>query len=352
MGREGGNHEAGTMNMPTVAKRHAKASEHEATAAALWYVAPRTAQLEVEPLARPGEGDVLVRSSWSAISRGTERLVYAGLSDPAHRERMRSPMQVGDFPFPVKYGYCSVGRVEAGDATLIGREVFVLHPHQDLFVVPANAVAVIPTGIPARRATLAANMETALNALWDSGAGAGDRIAVVGAGLIGLLITYLAARLPGAEVTVLDPNPARRALVESFGARFSEGAQQGKEADVVFHASATAQGLETALACCGTEASLVEVSWYGDEAVMVGLGGPFHCKRLRLISSQVGALPPSRRPRWTHRRRLLKALDLLRDERLDALITSEVPFAELPDVLGGILDGIAADVATVVRYPS
>lgn len=342
------------MNMAAVAKRHSRASEDAETASALalWYVAPRTARLEAEVLGARKTGELLVRTSWSAISRGTERLVYAGLTDPAHSERMRSPMQVGDFPFPVKYGYCSVGRVVAGDDALTGRDVFALHPHQDHFIVPATVAMPVPEGVPARRATLAANMETALNALWDSGAGAGDRIVVVGAGLIGLLITYLAARLPGADVTALDPNPNRRALVETFGARFMACPGQMAEADVVFHASATSEGLEAALSCCGTEASLVEVSWYGDQAVTVGLGGPFHCKRLRLISSQVGALPPSRRPRWTHRRRLAKALDLLRDDRLDALITGEVDFADLPTALGGILDGGAADVATVVRYPS
>lgn len=342
------------MTMPAVAKGHVEARHTvpSGSARALWYVAPRTARLETEVLRRPQPGELLVRTTWSAISRGTERLVYAGLTDPTHRERMRSPMQVGDFPFPVKYGYCSVGAVEAGDPALIGRHVFALHPHQERFVLPAEAAIVVPDGIPPRRATLAANMETALNALWDSGAGAGDRIAVVGAGLIGLLITYLCARLPGAEVTALDPNPTRRPLVESFGARFVSCPGQAAEADCVFHTSATSQGLETALACCGTEASLVEVSWYGDKAVTVGLGGPFHCKRLKLISSQVGALSPHRRPRWTHRRRLAKALELLADDRLDALITAEVAFPDLPGALGAILDGGPADVATVVRYPS
>lgn len=341
------------MNMRAVAKRHAQASEQASArmATALWYVAPRTADLRAEVLPQPEGGALLVRASWSAISRGTERLVHRGLTDPSHSERMRSPMQVGDFPFPVKYGYCAVGRVEAGPEAFVGKDVFALHPHQDLFLLPAESAVLVPAGVPARRATLAANMETALNALWDSGAGAGDRIVVVGAGIIGLLITYLAARLPGAEVFVLDPNSARRAVVEAMGATFVARPDDMSEADVVFHASATSQGLEAALSCCGTEASLVEVSWYGDEAVTVGLGGPFHCKRLKLVSSQVGALPPSRRPRWTMRRRLEKALDLLKDSALDALITQEVAFDDLPRALDRILEGDSDDVATVVRYP-
>lgn len=342
------------MNMRAVAKRHVEASDTAPalTARALWYVAPRTSDLRSETLPDLTEKMLLVRSSWSAISRGTERLVHRGLTDPAHSERMRSPMQVGDFPFPVKYGYCAVGRVEAGPEPFVGRDVFALHPHQDLFLLPAEAAVLVPEGVPARRATLAANMETALNALWDSGAGAGDRIVVVGAGIIGLLITYLAARLPGAEVFVLDPNSARKDLVEAMGATFVAQPDAISEADVVFHASATSEGLEAALSCCGTEASLVEVSWYGDEAVTVGLGGPFHCKRLKLVSSQVGALPPSRRPRWTTRRRLEKALDLLKDSAIDALITQEVAFDDLPQMIERILEAPSDDVATVVRYPA
>lgn len=342
------------MNMRAVAKRHAQALDQVPcpTGRALWYVAPRMADLRAEELARPEADELLVRTCWSAISRGTERLVHKGLTDPAHSERMRSPMQVGDFPFPVKYGYCTVGRVEAGPEPFVGRDIFALHPHQDLFILPAEAAILVPEGVPARRATLAANMETALNALWDSGAGAGDRIVVVGAGVIGLLITYLCARLPGAEVHVLDPNAARRDLVEHLGARFVSCPTQVTDADVVFHASATSKGLEAALSCCGTEASLVEVSWYGDEAVTVGLGGPFHYKRLKLVSSQVGALPPMRQPRWTTRRRLEKALDLLKDAALDALITQEVAFDDLPASLGRILDGPSDDVATVVHYPA
>lgn len=342
------------MNMPAAAKRHAqpKADAGARQARALWYVAPGAGRLVSQALPEPEPGALLVRTLWSAISRGTERLVHQGLTAPEHREHMRAPMQEGDFPFPVKYGYCAVGRVEAGPEERIGQTVFALHPHQDRFILPARAAVPVPACVPARRATLAANMETALNALWDSGAGAGDRIVVVGAGLIGLLITYLAARLPGAEVTTLDPNPARRALAERFGARFAEDARCVGEADVVFHASATSAGLEAALSCCGAEASLVEVSWYGDEAVTVGLGGPFHCKRLKLISSQVGALPSARQPRWNHRRRLEKALDLLRDDALDGLITGEVPFDDLPQALDRILAGAPEEVATVVRYPA
>lgn len=320
------------------------------TASALWYVAPRRAEIRTAPLPPCGPDAVRIETAWGAVSRGTERLVFNGLADPQHGLRMRAPLQEGDFPFPVKYGYCSVGRVAEGPPDLMGRTVFCLAPHQDVFIAPASAVIPLPPDLPPRRATLAANMETALNALWDSGAGAGDRVVVVGAGLVGLLVATLAARLPGARVTAVDPDPARGEVAQALGFAFAPDASGLADADVVIHASATAAGLETAIACCGTEARLVELSWYGDAKVSVGLGGAFHARRLSIVSSQVGAIPPARRPRWDFRRRLATALDLLRDDRLDALITQEVAFADLPRALEGILAPGAPGIVTVIRY--
>jgi threonine dehydrogenase-like Zn-dependent dehydrogenase len=257
-------------------------------------------------------------------------------------------MQEGAFPFPVKYGYCAVGMVEQGPAGLLGQHVFCLHPHQDVFQVPVECLAVIPDSIPPRRATLAANMETALNALWDSGAGPGDRIVVVGAGVVGLLVASLAARLPGAEVTVVDVAEVRRPLAEALGARFGGPA----EADIVFHASATAAGLNTAIGCAGLEATIVEMSWYGDKAVEVGLGGAFHSRRLRLVSSQVGQVSPGRRPRWDYRRRMQTALHLLDQPVLDQLVAGEIAFEDAPHELPRILGpGPGAhDLAPVIRH--
>lgn len=319
-------------------------------ARALWYVARGRAELRPVDLAAPADGEVLVKTLWSAISRGTERLVFEGRISEPESERMRAPMQEGDFPFPVKYGYCAVGIVEEGPAPLIGRAVFGLHPHQDRFVARADALVPVPEGVPPRRAVLAANMETALNALWDSGAGPGDRIVVVGAGVIGLLIAALAARLPGAAVTLVDIEPSRRALAHALGCAFRKPLDAPGEADIVFHASATAPGLACALACAGQEAVVVEASWYGDAVVTAPLGLDFHSRRLKLVSSQVGQVAPSRRPRWTHRRRLETALTLLADPRLDALITDEVAFETLPETLPRCLAPGAPGLATVVRY--
>jgi threonine dehydrogenase-like Zn-dependent dehydrogenase len=296
---------------------------------------------------------------FSGISRGTERLVLAGSVPASEHARMRAPMQAGDFPFPVKYGYCAVGLVEAGPPGLVGQTVFCLHPHQDHFAARVGMLVPVPGGVPARRATLSANMETALNALWDSGAGPADRIVVVGAGILGLLVAYLAARLPGVDVCVLDIAGERRTLVESLGASFAtpaewgrtQGADPTKKADVVFHTSVTSAGLDTALAAAGFEATVVELSWYGDKEVPVRLGGAFHSQRLKLVSSQVGQVSPGRRPRWDYRRRMEAALRLLADDRLDALVTDEIAFDATPRELPRILGPGASGLAPVIRYP-
>ena len=326
--------------------------ENDKTVArALWFEAAGAAAMREEPLQPLAPGAARVRTLWSMISRGTERLVFNGEVPASVAAEMRAPLQQGDFGFPVKYGYCAVGRVEAGPVEQLGKCVFVLHPHQDVFDAPVGMLTEIPANIPPRRATLAANMETALNALWDSGAGPGDRIAVVGAGVVGLLVAGLAARLPGAEVTVIDVAEERRAAVERNGARFHRaGEAAGMGADIVFHTSASGAGLATALACAGFEATLVEMSWYGARGVTAPLGDGFHSRRLKLVSSQVGQVSPSRRPRWSHARRLAKALELLDDARLDALITDEVALVDLPARMPAILAPQAAGLATVVRY--
>jgi threonine dehydrogenase-like Zn-dependent dehydrogenase len=322
-------------------------------ARALWFEARGAADLREEPLPKLAPDEARVATRWSAISRGTERLIFEGRVPASERQRMRAPFQQGDFPFPVKYGYCAAGVVEAGPPDWLGRAVFCLHPHQDRFVAPLAALRPIPEATPPRRAPLAANMETALNALWDSGAGPGDRIIVVGAGVLGLLIAYLAARLPGSDVLVIDKEAARREIASALGARFelAEDFQaEPAEADVVFHASATAQGLALALASAGLEATVVEVSWHGEGETPTPLGGAFHAKRLRLISSQVGQVSPSRRPRWPHARRLDKALALLADPLLDALISEEIAFESTPRELPRLLAPGAPGLATLIRY--
>lgn len=298
---------------------------------ALWCTGPGSLELRE---AAVGEG-VLVQTLYSGISRGTERLVFQGRVPKTEWSRMRSPNQEGEFSFPVKFGYCAVGKVMEG--ALAGQEVFALFPHQASFRLTEHQLYPLPGDLPARRAVLAANMETALNVLWDSGAAAGDRVAVIGSGVLGSLIGYLAARLPGAEVTLIDLNPARAQLATQLGCSFALPENAPVDCDVVIHTSASEAGLELALEIAGQEATICEASWYGDTAVNLSLGAAFHSRRLRIIGSQVGSLPASRSARWSHARRMLMALELLCDPALDALISGESDFAELPIDYGRVL---------------
>ncbi len=320
----------------------------ETQATALWYAATRECVLNVEALPAPGPGECLVRTLWSGISRGTERLVFDGRVPESQYDSMRAPFQQGAFPYPVKYGYCAVGTVDAGPEDLLGRTVFCLHPHQDRFVAPAERLALVPEGLPARRAVLAANMETALNAHWDAGSGPADRIVVVGGGVLGLLVAFIAARLPGTEVTLVDVDESRAGLAQSLGCRFALPAECPKDADIVFHASATAAGLATAIGAAGFESRIVELSWYGEGSVAAPLGCVFHARRLQIVSSQVGQISPSRRARFDYARRLQAALALLADDRLDALITDEIAFTDAPARLPALFAG--AGLTAVLRY--
>jgi NADPH:quinone reductase-like Zn-dependent oxidoreductase len=303
-------------------------------AVSLWIVAPGRAELRRESLRAASADEVIVQARYGGVSRGTESLVLAGRVPASEYQRMRAPFQRGEFPFPVQYGYLSVGRVVGGGGPLSGRDVFCLFPHQSRYVVPASAVRPLPEGLPPGRAILAANLETAINATWDAALGAGDRVCVVGGGSVGLLVAWLASRTPGCEVELVDTNPARAALAARLGFGFAAPDRARRDADIVFHASASGAGLATAFEAAATEASVVELSWYGEGEVAVALGGAFHSRRLRLLSSQVGQLPASHRLRWNYARRLDLALRLLATApELDALIDSEGPFAELPERL-------------------
>jgi NADPH:quinone reductase-like Zn-dependent oxidoreductase len=319
-------------------------------AEALWYVAPGRAEMRRETVPAPGPGDVLVRALHGAISRGTERLVLAGRVPPSEYARMRAPHMGGDFPFPVKYGYATVAQVESGPANLAGRAVFALHPHQSRFVLPAAAVTPVPDNVPARRAVLAANMETALNATWDAAPGPTGRVAVVGAGVVGALVAWLCGRMANTQVTLVDLLPSRGSLAQRLGVGFALPADAPRDCEFVFHTSASAAGLATALALAGDEASIIELSWYGAGDVPVPLGGAFHSRRLRLMSSQVGKVAPSRRAEFTHARRLAAAIDLLADPALDALLAPAVKFRDLPQQLPRLLAPETDVLCPVIDY--
>jgi threonine dehydrogenase-like Zn-dependent dehydrogenase len=313
-------------------------------------VRPGLGQIREVPLPDPGPEDVLVRAVHSGVSRGTETLVFRGEVPESQRERMRAPFQQGDLPGPVAYGYLSVGTVDAGPADLLGRAVFCLHPHQTAYVVPASAVVPVPDGVPARRAVLAGTVETAVNALWDAAPLVGDRVAVVGGGMVGCSVARLLARIPGVEVTLVDVDKERATTAEALGVGFATPGEAPGERDLVVHASASSAGLQTAVDLLGDEGTVLELSWYGDRDVSVGLGGAFHSRRLRIVASQVGAVAAPRRARRTSADRLALALSLLRDDAFDALLTGRSPFEELPEVMARLSAGSPA-LCHTIDYP-
>lgn len=319
-------------------------------ARAFWVAAPGRGEIRGEALRPPADGEVVIRALYSGISRGSEALVFSGRVPPSEWDRMRAPFQQGEFPAPVKYGYSMVGRVERGPDALTGRIVFVLHPHQTRFVVPAYAVHVLTDGIDPARAVLAANLETALNGVWDARPHLGDRIAVIGAGTVGCLAAWLVSRIPGCDVELIDINPRRAKVARALDLRFAEPSAAARDADLVIHASGAPEGLELALQVAGVEARIVELSWFGDRAVPLSLGGAFHARRLTIASSQVGRLAPSQRPRWDARRRMQLVLALLRDPHLDVLISGESEFEELPDVMATLARAPGDTLCHRIRY--
>jgi len=321
-----------------------------AAARSFWIVSPGRGEIRDEPQVVGAFGDAVIRAEYSAVSRGTESLIFGGRVPVSEHRRMRAPFQSGDFPFPVKYGYASVGIVESGPAELVGRRTFVLYPHQTRYAVPTDALHLVPDAVPPGRAVLAANLETAINGLWDGNPRIGDRIAVIGAGTVGCLVAWLAATIAGCEVELSDVNGRRAAVADRLGVRFRDPASLAPDADVVFHTSGTPAGLQSALRIAARESTVVDLSWYGDQMVALPLGEAFHARRLTIKSSQVGTVAPSQRPRWDTRRRMTLALSLLADPALDALITGESAFDELPAVLARLASAPGDELCHRIRY--
>lgn len=314
-------------------------SESGGGARAFWLRAPGTGEIRPVELPAPGPGEALVRTLRSGVSRGTETLVFAGRVPPSQYAVMRAPFQDGELPGPVKYGYLNVGRVEQGPSSLRGRTVFCLHPHQTAYVVPAAALTLVPDDVPPARAVLAGTVETAVNAVWDVGPLPGDRITVVGAGMVGCCVARLLGQVPGVRVELVDVDDSRAGVADALGVGFAgpAGAEDGR--DVVVHTSATAAGLQLSLDLLATEGEVVELSWYGDTPVELSLGGAFHSGRLAIRASQVGAVARARRGRRTTSERLGVAMELLRDPAYDCLLSGESAFADLPEVMPRLTSG-------------
>lgn len=316
-----------------------------------FWVRPGSGEIRAADVPEPGAGQVRVRTLRSGISRGTETLVFRGEVPAGQRDRMRAPHQEGEFPGPVKYGYLNVGVVEAGDEALLGRTVFSLYPHQTAYVVPATDVVVVPPGVPPERAVLAGTMETAVNALWDAAPLVGDRIAVVGAGMVGCCVAGLLSSFPGAEVTLVDTDPERAGIAACLGVTFAPPEDAPAGCDLVVHASATEAGLQRSLELLAPDGTVVELSWYGATPVRVDLGGAFHSGRLHLRASQVGEVALRRRHRRTRSERLALALELLRDPTYDALLSGTSAFEELPQLLADLSAGRRSALCHTISYP-
>ena len=317
---------------------------------AFWVTGPCSGALRQEALPDPGPGELRLRSLYSAVSRGTDSLVYGGRVPPSQYQAMRAPHQAGDFPWPVKYGYSNVARVEAGPAEVEGRRVFCLYPHQEAYVLDAQAVVPLPEALPSRRAALAANMETALNATWDAAAAPDARIAVIGAGVVGCLTAYLLAKAARHPVQLIDIDPAKAAVAERLGTIFRQTEEAEGDMDLVVHASGNPTGLTQALQLAAFEGEILELSWYGDTLVPLPLGEAFHARRLTLRSSQVGQVAPARRATTSHRQRLTEALDLLADPVLDCLITGESPFEDLPATMDRLARAAGGTLCHLIAY--
>jgi hypothetical protein len=310
---------------------------------AFWATGPGAGELRPEPLPEPLTGpagnELLVRTRWTGISRGTESLVLRGQVPESEHDRMRAPFQSGSFPFPVKYGYLNVGVVERGPQALIGRTVFTLYPHQSAFVVPADAVTVVPDAVPARRAVLAGAVETAVNVLWDARPALGDRVTVIGAGMIGCCIARLARGIPGVEVALADVDAAKAPVAHLLGVEFASPDRAETDRDIVIEASGTEAGLGRALELAATDGAVIVASWFGSRPVTLDLGADFHSRRLTLVSSQVGEVAASQRGRRTTRQRLELALRLLEDPAFDVLLNGSSPWTELPAVMASLAKG-------------
>ena len=291
-----------------------------------------------------------MRTLRSGVSRGTETLVFRGGVPVSQYAAMRAPFQEGDFPGPVKYGYLSVGVVDGGPPELRGRTVFCLYPHQSAYVVPAQAVVVVPDDVPPERAVLAGTMETAVNAVWDAAPLLGDRVAVVGAGMVGCCVARLLTRFPGVHVTLVDTDAAKADVAAALGVEFALPGDAAGGRDLVVHASATSAGLQHSLDLLVPEGTVIDLSWYGDAETCLSLGGAFHSGRLGIRASQVGAVAAARRGRRSARERLALALGLLRDPPLDSLVTGVSPFEELPDVMARLADGSLPALCHTISY--
>lgn len=315
---------------------------------ALYFTAPRQVALRREPCPAPGPGQVRVRTRLSAISPGTEMLLYRGQMPSSLPADEALEALAGPLAYPLKYGYAAVGQVtDLGPGVpeaWAGRWVFAFQPHQTCFVATVASLHPVPTDIPPERAAFLPNMETAVNFLLDGAPLIGERVAVLGQGVVGLLTTALLARFPLAALVAFDRYPLRRETARALGATLAldPAAPDALEAarvhlaahdryagaDLTYELSGNPAALNLALALTGFAGRVVIGSWYGTKRAALDLGGRFHRSRIRLLSSQVTTLAPEHTGRWDKARRLALAWEMLRTFPAERLITHRIPFAQ------------------------
>lgn len=319
-----------------------------------WTEAAHTGALREVPVPQPAPGELLIETLHSGISRGTESLVHRGEVPAAITELMQAPFQLGALPFPVSHGYLNVGVVRQGRSELIGQTVFTLAGHREHVVVPEAAAHVLPEGCPPQRALFAGIGEVGLNGLWEGPVMIGDRVAVVGGGLIGLTTALLASKMALQRLQVVEVDAERRTFIRDLGLDAVAPEQADLDNDVVLHSSSSSAGLATSLRLAGDDAVIVEQSWYGTGDQQVPLGADFHARRLRIVATQVGQVPGPRRMRRTRGQRLATALSML-DSRFDRLISGRSPLAQLPDVMQDVATGAdwtRGQILHVIDHPS
>ncbi|MEM9277847.1 MAG: zinc-binding alcohol dehydrogenase [Pseudomonadota bacterium] len=324
----------------------------------LSYSAPYKAAIETVQIPEIKAENVLLKTLFSGISRGTESLVYAGKVPESEWKRMRCPFMSGSFAFPVTYGYACVCEViglgEKTSGLKPGDRVFVLHPHQDIFSVPESSCNLLPPSIPTSRAVLSANMETALNAVWDAEISGNPFCAIIGAGVVGLITAHAVRKVAGLDPVIFDLKPEKERHATEMGFRFinSSGIDKTEIQDfeLIFHTSASAGGLQSAIDMAAFEAKIIEMSWYGENPVSLNLGGAFHSKRLKILSSQVGTIASAKRNKLDYAGRMQQAITLLDDPRLDTLLGSAIDFHDLPNHLHDIFSPQSDVLCQVIEY--
>jgi threonine dehydrogenase-like Zn-dependent dehydrogenase len=293
----------------------------------------------------------IVKSTYSLISVGTERLVAKGLVPDALKETMRVPFMQGSFDFPLKYGYSLVGIVIKGKPSLVGKTVHLMHPHQNFAIVPAEHLTIVPDSVPSQRAVLASNMETAVNAIWDSGISFGERIIICGFGVIGASIAILASQIPSTRVVIHETNPNRKNVALSMGFELFDTRNSGTQLfDVAFNTSASGEALQVCIDNTMPKSKIIEVSWYGINSVNVSLGGSFHTGQKQIVSSQVSNISENKQSHFNHLRRKQVVFDLLQNSIFDQLPFHFVDFKQLPNVFEQLRNDSYDQFATIVKY--